>query len=150
MSTGPADPVSQLWASVSRGSTGRRNRRLLSPFDHPRFGHRHPCFKEALGTVLVLMFIKPLAVVPIFAHHPARLRPRWYPPDGRAPSRPHRARPRLDNVPLEHAVRQLAWLLFGAALLAILAHRLRIPYAVALVLGGLLIAESPIASLPRL
>ena len=35
------------------------------------------------------------------------------------------------------SVQQFAWLLLGAALIGILARRVGIPYAVALVLGGL-------------
>jgi CPA1 family monovalent cation:H+ antiporter len=49
-----------------------------------------------------------------------------------------------------HAVQQFAWLLLGAALIGILARRVRVPYAVALVLGGLLIEESHLITLPQL
>ncbi|MFN8591972.1 MAG: sodium:proton antiporter [Thermomicrobiales bacterium] len=49
-----------------------------------------------------------------------------------------------------HAVQQLAWLLLGAALVGILARRFGIPYAVALVLGGLLVEETHLISVPQL
>ena len=49
-----------------------------------------------------------------------------------------------------HAVQEMAWLLLGAAIIGILARRLRMPYAVALVIGGLLIEESHIISVPQL
>ena len=49
-----------------------------------------------------------------------------------------------------HAVQEFAWLLLGAALIGILARRVRVPYAVALVLGGLLIEESHLVSVPQL
>jgi len=49
-----------------------------------------------------------------------------------------------------HAVQEFAWLLLGAALIGILARRVRIPYAVALVLGGLLIEESHLVAVPHL
>jgi monovalent cation:H+ antiporter, CPA1 family len=49
-----------------------------------------------------------------------------------------------------HAVQEFAWLLLGAALIGLLARRVRIPYAVALVLGGLLIEESHLVAVPHL
>lgn len=49
-----------------------------------------------------------------------------------------------------HAVQEMAWLLLGAAIIGILARRLRMPYAVALVVGGLLIEESHLVSVPQL
>jgi monovalent cation:H+ antiporter, CPA1 family len=49
-----------------------------------------------------------------------------------------------------HAVQEFAWLLLGAVLIGILARRVRIPYAVALVLGGLLVEESHLVSVPQL
>ena len=49
-----------------------------------------------------------------------------------------------------YAVQEFAWLLLGAALIGILARRVRVPYAVALVLGGLLIEESHLVSVPQL
>jgi CPA1 family monovalent cation:H+ antiporter len=51
---------------------------------------------------------------------------------------------------IEAAINTLAWMLFGAALLAMLAWRVRIPYAVALVLGSLLVEETHLVSLPQL
>jgi CPA1 family monovalent cation:H+ antiporter len=45
---------------------------------------------------------------------------------------------------------QLAWLLLGAAVIGILAHILDLPYAVALVLGGLLIAQSQHIAVPTI
>ena len=45
---------------------------------------------------------------------------------------------------------QGAVLLLGAAALGILARRLGVPYAVALVLGGLLVEGSQVADVPRL
>src|SRR5215470_8788106 len=53
-------------------------------------------------------------------------------------------------VDIEGAINTLAWMLFGAALLAMLAWRVRIPYAVALVLGSLLVEETHLVSLPQL
>jgi CPA1 family monovalent cation:H+ antiporter len=48
------------------------------------------------------------------------------------------------------AVQELAWLLIGAVLIGILARRMHFPYAVALVLGGLLIEESHLVTVPQL
>src|SRR6266508_3981016 len=50
--------------------------------------------------------------------------------------------------PIEKLASQFAWLLLGAALIGMIAHRLAIPYAVALVLGGILIEQSHLFSLP--
>jgi monovalent cation:H+ antiporter, CPA1 family len=55
-----------------------------------------------------------------------------------------------DNFPAELVIQQLAWLLLGAALVGMLARRIRVPYAVALVLGGLLVEESHLVAVPRL
>lgn len=62
------------------------------------------------------------------------------------------ALPQLDvsEQTVIHAVQEMAWLLLGAAIIGILARRLRVPYAVALVIGGLLIEESHIVSVPQL
>ena len=49
-----------------------------------------------------------------------------------------------------HAVQQVAWLLLGAVLIGIVARRIRIPYAVALVLGGLIVEESHLITVPQL
>ena len=43
---------------------------------------------------------------------------------------------------IEASVQAVAWMLFGAALLGMLAFRFRVPYAVALVLGSLLVEET--------
>jgi CPA1 family monovalent cation:H+ antiporter len=51
---------------------------------------------------------------------------------------------------VEHVVEQYAWLLLGAALVGMLAWRLNIPHAVALFLGGLLVAQSGLVSVPDL
>ncbi|MBV9577032.1 MAG: sodium:proton antiporter [Chloroflexi bacterium] len=51
---------------------------------------------------------------------------------------------------VEAAVYVFAAMLLGAALLGILAWRLNVPYAVALVLGGLAVEESHVAALPQL
>ena len=55
--------------------------------------------------------------------------------------------PQLD---VEGIVRALAWMLLGASLLGMLAWRLRVPYAVALVLAGLLVEETHLLDLPQL
>jgi monovalent cation:H+ antiporter, CPA1 family len=55
--------------------------------------------------------------------------------------------PQLD---VEGIVRALAWMLLGASLLGMLAWRLRVPYAVALVLAGLLVEETHLLNLPQL
>jgi monovalent cation:H+ antiporter, CPA1 family len=51
---------------------------------------------------------------------------------------------------VEATVNALAWMLLGAALLGILAWRIRLPYAVALVLGGVLVEETHLLVLPQL
>jgi CPA1 family monovalent cation:H+ antiporter len=51
---------------------------------------------------------------------------------------------------VESSIVVLAWMLLGAALLSALAVWVRVPYAVALVLGGLLVEESHLVELPRL
>lgn len=51
---------------------------------------------------------------------------------------------------IEAIVVELAWMLFGGAILAMLAWRLRVPYAAALVLGGLAVEESHLIALPQL
>ncbi len=56
----------------------------------------------------------------------------------------------MNGVPVEALAQQLTWLLLGAALLGLLARRVRLPYAVALVLGGLLVAQSGLVAVPRL
>src|SRR5919201_3733299 len=56
----------------------------------------------------------------------------------------------MPSIGIEAAVAQLAWLLLGAALVGMLALRLRLPYAVALVLVGLLVAAPGVIQVPRL
>src|ERR671938_291320 len=56
----------------------------------------------------------------------------------------------MPSISIEAAVAQLAWLLLGAALVGMLAHRLRLPYAVALVLVGLLVAAPGVIQVPQL
>lgn len=53
-------------------------------------------------------------------------------------------------IDVERAIYVLAAMLLGAALLGILAWRLDLPYAVALVLGGLAIEQTHIATLPQI
>ena len=55
--------------------------------------------------------------------------------------------PQLD---VEGTVRSLAWMLLGASLLGMLTWRLGVPYAVALVLGGLVVEETHLLDLPQL
>ena len=49
-----------------------------------------------------------------------------------------------------HAVQQFAWLLLGAALIGILARRAGFPYAIALVLGGLIVEETHLIAVPQI
>src|SRR5712691_3968950 len=51
---------------------------------------------------------------------------------------------------VEATVDALAWMLLGAAVLGMLAWRIRLPYAVALVLGGILVEETHLLVLPQL
>ncbi|HEV7662920.1 MAG TPA: cation:proton antiporter [Chloroflexota bacterium] len=53
-------------------------------------------------------------------------------------------------VDVVSAVNTLAWMLFGAAILGALALRAHLPYAVALVLGGILAEETHLLVLPQL
>jgi monovalent cation:H+ antiporter, CPA1 family len=55
----------------------------------------------------------------------------------------------LEQSP-EQLARQLALLLLGAALVGMLARRIGVPYAVALVVGGLVIEESHVTIVPTL
>jgi CPA1 family monovalent cation:H+ antiporter len=55
----------------------------------------------------------------------------------------------LEQSP-EQLARQFALLLLGAALVGMLARRIGVPYAVALVVGGLLIEESHVTTVPTL
>jgi CPA1 family monovalent cation:H+ antiporter len=56
----------------------------------------------------------------------------------------------MQQLDVEAVVRSLAWMLLGASLLGMLAWRLGVPYAVALVLGGLVVEETHLLSLPQL
>jgi CPA1 family monovalent cation:H+ antiporter len=51
---------------------------------------------------------------------------------------------------IESAVVQLAWMLLGASIVGMLAWRVRLPYAVALLLGALVLEESHVIAVPRL
>lgn len=51
---------------------------------------------------------------------------------------------------MQGTVDVLAWMLMGAALVGMLAYRIRVPYAVALVLGGIVVEESHLFELPHL
>jgi CPA1 family monovalent cation:H+ antiporter len=51
---------------------------------------------------------------------------------------------------IESTVRTLAWMLMGASIVGMLAYRIHVPYAVALVLGGILVEESGLVALPHL
>jgi CPA1 family monovalent cation:H+ antiporter len=56
----------------------------------------------------------------------------------------------VPSIPIESFVADIAWLLLGAALIGIIANRLRFPYAVALVLVGLAVEESHLVDVPQL
>src|ERR671928_452508 len=51
---------------------------------------------------------------------------------------------------IQSTINALVWMLLGASLLAALALRLRLPYAVTLVLGALVVEESQLVQLPHL
>ncbi|MBV9546717.1 MAG: sodium:proton antiporter, partial [Chloroflexi bacterium] len=51
---------------------------------------------------------------------------------------------------IENGVQVVAWMLMGAALVGMLAHRLHVPYAVALVVGGIAVEESHLVAVPHL
>jgi CPA1 family monovalent cation:H+ antiporter len=53
-------------------------------------------------------------------------------------------------VDIQATVAALSWMLLGAALLGMLAWRIRVPYAVVLVLGGLIVEESHLLTPPTL
>jgi NhaP-type Na+/H+ or K+/H+ antiporter len=53
-------------------------------------------------------------------------------------------------VTVETLAQQLVWLLLGAALVGMLARWIQVPYAVALVVGGLLVEASHVVALPTL
>jgi monovalent cation:H+ antiporter, CPA1 family len=56
----------------------------------------------------------------------------------------------MAELPAETLVNQLAWLLLGAALVGMLARRVRVPYAVALVLCGLAVRGLHLGDVPLL
>lgn len=56
----------------------------------------------------------------------------------------------MSGIAVESFVRQFAWLLLGAAAIGLVAQRLRVPYAVALVIAGLIVEESHVVRVPRL
>ncbi|MDP9366842.1 MAG: cation:proton antiporter, partial [Chloroflexota bacterium] len=51
---------------------------------------------------------------------------------------------------IEGTIQQFAWLLLGAALVGMLARWVKVPYAVALVVGGLILEESHVTQVPDL
>src|SRR5437870_2086293 len=51
---------------------------------------------------------------------------------------------------VQATVELFAWMLLGAALLGILAWRIKLPYAVALVIGGVAVAQTHLFVLPQL
>lgn len=55
-----------------------------------------------------------------------------------------------DPLGIEGVAQQFAWLLLGAALVGMLARWVKVPYAVALVVGGLLLEESHVTQVPDL
>ncbi len=56
----------------------------------------------------------------------------------------------MQQLDVEGTVKSLAWMLLGASLLGMLTWRLGVPYAVALVLGGLVVEETHLLDLPQL
>ncbi len=56
----------------------------------------------------------------------------------------------MKPLEIESAVVQLAWMLLGASIVGMLAWRVRLPYAVALLLGALLLEESHFIAVPHL
>lgn len=56
----------------------------------------------------------------------------------------------MNEVAIQSVVEQFAWILLGAAVVGMLAHRLGVSYAVALVVAGLLIEESHVVAVPQL
>ncbi|MGE3269343.1 MAG: cation:proton antiporter [Chloroflexota bacterium] len=53
-------------------------------------------------------------------------------------------------APVQVLVHQVAWLLVAATVIGMVAHWMRLPYEIALVVGGLLIEESHVVAVPRL
>ena len=56
----------------------------------------------------------------------------------------------MPTLDVQASVNAFAWMLLGAAILGILAWRLNTPYAVILVLGGVLVEETHLVALPQL
>ena len=56
----------------------------------------------------------------------------------------------MSESAIESFVTQFSWLLLGAALIGILARRVNVPYAVALVIGGLMVEGSRLIQVPQL
>src|SRR5436309_15876579 len=56
----------------------------------------------------------------------------------------------MPEFDVEATVNALAWMLLGGALLSILAWRTKLPYATALVIGGVLVEESHLVAVPQL
>jgi CPA1 family monovalent cation:H+ antiporter len=56
----------------------------------------------------------------------------------------------MNEVAIQSVVEQFAWILLGAAIVSMLAHRLGVSYPIALVLTGLLIEESHVVRVPHL
>lgn len=56
----------------------------------------------------------------------------------------------MAQLGIESFVAQFSWLLLGAAMIGILAQRVRVPYAVALVIAGLIVEESHLVRVPTL
>jgi len=56
----------------------------------------------------------------------------------------------VTGATIEQFVRQFAWLLVGATAIGIAARRVRLPYAVALVVGGLIVEQSHVVRVPQL
>ena len=56
----------------------------------------------------------------------------------------------MSEVRIESLVNEFAWLLLGAVVVGIVAQRIRIPYAVALVVVGLVVEETHIVSVPEI
>ena len=53
-------------------------------------------------------------------------------------------------VPIEQIVQQVAWLLVATTAIGVVAHVLRLPYVIALVIGGVLFAASRLVAVPEL
>jgi|GEM_PF-3973872 len=56
----------------------------------------------------------------------------------------------MSEIRIESLVTEFAWLLLGAVLIGMAAQRLRIPYAVALVVVGLVVEETHVVAVPEI